>query len=72
MQYTSPSPMQGTPKVIQNLLLQQWQRLTLGEIESTHYVKHSIARLIERKYGINSRLMENYLSNLERTLPLMA
>ncbi len=51
------------------LLQQQWKRLTWDEIEETCFIRREIALLIERKYGIRHTLMENYLSNLERTLP---
>ena len=54
---------------IKDLLLQQWNRLTDKELEETGYIKKRIALLIQGKYGIHSLLLENYLSNLERTLP---
>lgn len=57
------------PDVLSQVLVQQWKRLTPREIEKTGYLKHNIALLIERKYGIPNMLTENYLSNLERTLP---
>jgi len=54
------------------VLLNQWKRITPRELEETGYIKSKIAFLIECKYGIHSRLTENYLSNIERTLPLHA
>jgi len=64
--------MRCSRRVIRDLLLQQWKRLTPKEIDETNFSKLKIALLIERKYGIHSRLTENYLSNIERTLPLAA
>jgi len=63
-------PMRCSRKIIRDLLLVQWKRLTFKEIEATHYSKSKIALLIESKYGIHWRFTENYLSNIERTLPL--
>lgn len=57
---------------VRALLLQQWKELTAAEIEATGYSKEKLAQLIERHYGIHHRLGENYLSNLERTLPMTA
>jgi hypothetical protein len=51
-------------------LLKQWQGITRDELEETHHDRCAIARLIERKEGISAQLVENYLINLERTLPL--
>ena len=65
-------PMQCNPHLLSHMLLQQWNRLTLSEIEETQYIKRNLALLIEQKYGINHVLAENYLSNIERTLPLAA
>lgn len=52
-------------------LLDQWKRITREELEETGHTRQGIARLIECKYGIHFRLVENYLSNLERTLPIL-
>jgi len=52
-------------------LLSQWGQLTPNELEATGHQRHDIAALIEYKYGINAALIENYLFNLERTLPLL-
>jgi hypothetical protein len=51
-------------------LLNQWRDITPEELESTRYDRHQIAMLIERKEGVAASLIENYLRNLERTLPL--
>lgn len=68
---SSNQTMRCSRPVARELLLNQWKRLTLSELEATHYIKPGIALLIERKYGIHRSLTENYLSNLERTLPVM-
>ena len=69
---TEEYPMPCNPHLLAHMLLQQWNRLTLSEIEQTQYIKRDLALLIEQKYGINHVLAENYLSNIERTLPLAA
>jgi len=56
--------------MISTQLLSQWKELTPTELERTRHDRHQIALLIERKYGIHAILTENYLKNLERTLPL--
>lgn len=58
--------------VLSHLILQQWKRITCSDLEKTGYGKRSIALLIEQKYGVHHTFTENYLSNLERTLPLAA
>lgn len=64
------APIRCSHKEIRALLMQQWKDLTPQAIEATGFVKRQIALLIEQHYGIHHRLAENYLSNLERTLPL--
>lgn len=51
-------------------LLQQWNMLTRGELENVGPNRRRIAQLIAMKYGIASAMVENYLRNFERTLPL--
>ena len=52
-------------------LLQQWNLLTPNDLMAIGPSRHHIAALVCRKYGVNKVLVENYLTNLERTLPLM-
>ena len=52
-------------------LLNQWKELTRQDLECTDHSRYAIAKLVERKHGINARLVENYLCNVERTLPLL-
>ena len=52
-------------------ILQQWNRLTPRELDRTGPNRGRLAVLIENKYGIAAHLVENYLRNFERTLPLM-
>ena len=68
----SEHPMHCSPNILLDLLMAQWKKLTRQEIEATRFYKRRIALLIEQKYGINSLLAENYLTNIERTLPLAA
>ncbi len=51
-------------------LLEQWHDITRQELEATCQNRYAIAALIERKEGVDARMVENYLCNLERTLPL--
>lgn len=52
-------------------LLAQWSRLTGKDIDTAGPNRHNLATLVQRKYGIEARLVENYLRNLERTLPAL-
>ncbi len=52
-------------------LLLQWDRLTQDEMDAVGPNRSKIAVLIENRYGIASNLVENYLRNFERTLPLI-
>lgn len=52
-------------------LLNQWHHITRQELEYTRHNRRAIAELIERKYGVDALLVENYLRNVERTLPLL-
>jgi hypothetical protein len=63
-------PMCCSPNILVALLVSQWKKLTRQDIEATEYRKRRLAQLIEQKYGIDSLLAENYLTNIERTLPL--
>ena len=65
-------PMTCSPHLLVSLLISQWKSLSPQDIEATQYCKRRIAKLIEQKYKIDSLLVENYLTNLERTLPLAA
>ena len=51
-------------------LLSQWKKITKAELERTQHNRYQIALLVEEKYGVHAMLTENYLRNLERTLPL--
>ena len=53
-------------------ILQQWTCISRVELESVGPNRHNIAELISRKYGIACNLIENYLRNFERTMPLPA
>lgn len=55
---------------VRSQLLTQWSRLNTSEIDATGASRHAIAKLVSHKYGIDAELVENYLLNLERTLPL--
>ncbi len=52
-------------------ILNQWNRLTMREVDQIGPNRSKLALLIENKYGIASHLVENYLRNFERTLPLI-
>jgi hypothetical protein len=52
-------------------ILAQWNRLTAREIDEVGPNRSKLAMLIENKYGIAAHLVENYLRNFERTLPLI-
>ncbi len=52
-------------------ILMQWNRLSAREIDEVGPNRSRLAVLIENKYGVAAGLVENYLRNFERTLPLM-
>lgn len=52
-------------------ILQQWDRLTAQEVDEVGPNRSKLAMLIENRYGIAAHLVENYLRNFERTLPLI-
>jgi len=52
-------------------IMEQWNRLTSREIDAVGPNRSKLAMLIENKYGIAAHLVENYLRNFERTLPLI-
>ena len=51
-------------------LLTQWERLAQADLDNAGPDRRSIAVLVQREYGVSAILVENYLSNLERTLPV--
>lgn len=63
-------PMRCNRAALAELIQNQWKRITRERMEHARYGKHALARLIEEEYGIHYTLAENYLSNLERSLPL--
>lgn len=52
-------------------ILTQWDRLSGREVDEIGPNRSKLAMLIENKYGIAAHLVENYLRNFERTLPLI-
>lgn len=57
-------------RALKEQLLNQWERITPWELEHTRRNRRRIAQLVERKYGVYAVLVENYLKNIERTLPM--
>ena len=51
-------------------LMLQWINLTLEDLSKAGPHRHQIALLIAQKYGVASEMVENYLCNFERTMPL--
>ncbi len=57
--------------VLREQLVNQWDRLSVSELENTGHNRIKIAGLIQNKYGISVEMAVNYLRNFERTLPLL-
>lgn len=57
-------------KELRMQLMTQWPDVTENDLQKTGPHRNRIARLISRKYGVAYHLIENYLSNFERTMPL--
>lgn len=51
-------------------LLQQWTNIPVEELDRAGPDRRRIARLVARIYHIATDMVENYLLNVERTLPL--
>ena len=56
--------------IMREQLMHQWTLLSEQDLEMAGPDAARIAMLIERKYGIASRMIENYLLNFVRTMPL--
>jgi hypothetical protein len=56
--------------MLRSQLLEQWTQLTETDLDMTGPSAARIAALIEHKYGISGLLVENYLANFARTIPL--
>jgi hypothetical protein len=56
---------------LRDQLLRQWNRLTPRELDNAGPDRVKLASLICAKYDISSILVENYLRNFERTMPVM-
>jgi hypothetical protein len=52
-------------------MLMQWNQLTARELDEAGPNRQKLASLVNRKYGVSIPLVENYLRNFERTLPLL-
>ncbi len=52
-------------------ILAQWSRLTPAEVDKVGPNRSMLAQLIQNRYGVDAYLVENYLRNFERTLPLI-
>lgn len=57
-------------ETLRTQLLHHWQRLTEAEVDNAGPNRRRIAQLVQRKYGIASVCVENYLRNFERMMPL--
>ncbi len=51
-------------------LLGQWKKVSQAELDEVGPKRHGLAMLIQKKYGVSWQLVEDYLANIERTLPL--
>ena len=68
--YLPASTLSCNWQMLRNQLLKQWNHLTHSDLDRAGPNPQRIAILIEGKYGIPSELVENYLRNFERTMPL--
>ena len=57
-------------QMLRNQLLLQWTLITAKDLDITGANCCRIANLIAHKYDISPTLVENYLRNFERTMPL--
>lgn len=57
--------------ILRRQLLRQWPLITADELNVAGADCRRIAKLIAHRYGIAPSVVENYLRNFERTLPLL-
>lgn len=57
-------------ELLRKQLLAQWNRLKERDLDITGPHRQRISSLIQQRYGIARELVENYLMNFERTLPM--
>lgn len=57
-------------EMLRTQLLYKWPLLTSAEVDNAGPNRQRIARLVERKYGVASLCIENYLRNFENPVPL--
>ena len=69
-EYISPVIIGCDWKELRAQLMLQWPKLVPEDLDKAGPNRHRIALLIERKYGISSDMIENYLCNFERTIPV--
>ncbi len=56
---------------LRKLILMQWARVLPEEVDSAGPNRRKLATLIVGKYGMELTMIENYLRNLERLMPLV-
>ncbi|GEM_PF-4272036 len=57
---------------LRSRLLAQWHKLSIQELNDIGPQRHRLALLVQAKYGIAWQLVENYIRNMERSLPAAA
>ena len=57
-------------KLLREQLVKQWPLVSKEELDITGANCARVSSLIAGKYGINPSMVENYLRNCERTMPL--
>ena len=70
-QYMPSSILLCNWQMLREQLLSQWTLITPTELDITGANCCRIADLIAHKYGLSPVLVENYLRNFERTMPLL-
>jgi hypothetical protein len=58
-------------KMLRVQLLKQWTLISEEELDATGANCFRIAGLIAHRYNLNPHMLENYLRNFERTMPLI-
>ena len=55
---------------LRKLVLVQWARLSAAEVDEAGPNRTRLAQLVHSKYSVPAPMVENYLRNFERMLPL--
>ncbi len=66
----SSDPLNCNWPALRSYLINEWEGISANELDKLGPNRDDIAILFGKKYGFTWKMAENYLRNIERTLPL--